>query len=134
MRRDDPTCNTAPTKGRLVEHPSNHSQTTIPAQPVPASDLVKGMRIRAGFLPLMQAAEVLFAYPYTLHGREWVCVVYLYDGDGQPAPDTLLAEALIPVTSVPVKHGCMFGTVASVSLPCEDFPLCECTPPVGVQR
>lgn len=102
-----------------------------------ADKLRPGTRIAAGFLPLHNllprrgAAEILFAYPYRLHGHGRVCVVYLYDGDGQPATDDFLADALIPVTSMPVTPGCVFGDGQSerlVSTPCDDYPLCVCTP------
>lgn len=69
-----------------------------PVRFLPAADLRPGVRVAAGFLPLMKAAEVLFAYRYTLHDVARVSTVYLYDGDGQPQPDDHLASALIPVT------------------------------------
>jgi hypothetical protein len=110
--------------------------STIPVHPHhrPAATLEKGMRIAPHFLPLRSAAEVLFAYPYLLHGEPRVLVVVLYDGDGQPQPDDFLAHALIPVTSMPVKAGCVFHTsgplAGSLAVECADYPLCVCTPPV----
>jgi hypothetical protein len=103
------------------------------------------MRIAAGFLPLASflprrgEAEILFAYPYLLHGGPRVCVVYLYDGDGQPVADDFLGNALIPVTSMPVKPIAPDSTTAACvwdvqgqapSTICARFPLCECPPPV----
>lgn len=68
-----------------------------------ADELKPGVRVAAGFLPLRKAAEILFAYPYQLHGTARVLVVYLYDGDGQPAPDDFLAESLIPLEVGPIE-------------------------------
>lgn len=118
---------------------------TIPVHPRtrPAHELEKGMRIAAGFLPLANflprrgEAEILFAYPYVLHGGPRVCVVYLYDGDGQPVADDFLGNALIPVVRVVEPIGPGSTTAACVwdvqgqapSTICARFPLCECPPP-----
>jgi hypothetical protein len=119
--------------------------STIPVHPHhrPASTLEKGMRIAAGFLPLAAflprrgEAEVLFAYPYQLHGKPRVCVVYLYDGDGQPVADDFRGDALIPVVRVVKPIAPESTTAACVwdvqgqapSTICALFPLCECPPP-----
>lgn len=122
------------------------------AQPkhVPAGELTPGVRVVAGFLPLKSAAEILFAYPYVLFGEDRMTFVYLYDGDGQPQADDLLAESLIPVEKFPCTcpgppiftDGCKEHdrpkptAVCLYDLPgqtpavaCPAFPLCDCTPP-----
>lgn len=96
-----------------------------------ADKLRPGTRIAAGFLPLMGPAEILFAHPYTLHGRGRVLVVVLYDGDGQPAPDDFLADALIPVTTPPnpVKV-CEWDVPGQApGRACDGFPFCDCPGP-----
>jgi hypothetical protein len=100
------------------------------------------MKVAAGFLPLRHPAEILFAYPYTLFGESRVCVVYLYDGDGQPAPDDFLAASLIPIEHRPqpvapasTVAACVWDVPGQAPVTiCAQFPLCECPPPADWEQ
>lgn len=95
-----------------------------------ADELKPGVRVADGFLPLRRSAEVLFAYPYTLHGKARVLVVYLYDGDGQPAPDDFLAESLIPLGVANPTRMCEWTTPGQgPEVACRVFPFCDCPGP-----
>lgn len=66
-----------------------------------AAELRPGDRIAEGFLPLGDAATVLFVEAYTSRrtGDAWVFVVHRTDGYG-PESDVLTAAARIPVELV----------------------------------
>ena len=79
-----------------------------------ARDLVAGDRIAAGFLPFKVASDVVFVYPYTNSGRDWILVVHRYD-DGDPDVDFFLADKPIPLERLAEPAG--REDVAPVAVP-----------------
>lgn len=70
-----------------------------------ASELKPGDRITAGFLPLADAADVLFVEHYTgRDGQGWTFVAHRADGYG-PESDVFAAAARIPVEPVDTGLG-----------------------------
>lgn len=77
----------------------------------PASNLVVGDRIAAGFLPQSEAATVVYVLPYTSHGKDWVFVAYQFD-DGIPDRDDFRAAGLIPLEASGDASGLGYGRAA----------------------
>lgn len=70
-----------------------------------AADLAPGDRIASGWLPEGEAADVLLAIPYSAHRSDWVFVAYRHFGDGYPAADSFLADAVVPLEVVADASG-----------------------------